>query len=115
MLVSCTGHFLLPKVDAGKAPDKQATDEEKKAYEAREEGAQAVIAYYKEKEKLRFDNLLAIVKSGKGLAGIHASSDAYYDWPEWGVVIGGYFNGHPYHKVTVKIDDAKSPITAGFE
>ena len=114
MLVSCTGHFLLPKVDIGKAPDKAATDEEKKAFDAKKKEAEGAIAPYKEKEMQRFDNLLAFVKAGRGLAGIHASSDAYYDWPEWGVVIGGYFNGHPYHKVTVKIDDTKSPITAGF-
>ena len=114
MLVSCTGHFLLPRVDAGKAPDKNATDEEKKAYEAKKQEAEGAVASYKEKEKQRFDNLLAFIKGGKGLAGIHASSDAYYDWSEWGVVIGGYFNGHPYHKVTIKIDDPRSPITAGF-
>ena len=115
MLVSCTGHFLLPKVDIGKAPDKDATDEDKKAYDAKKKEAEAAIASYKEKEKQRFDNLLAFVKEGKGLAGIHASSDAYYDWVEWGLLIGGYFNGHPFHKVTVKIDDPKSPITVGFE
>jgi len=114
MLVSCTGHFLLPRVDIGKAPDKSATDEDKKAYDAKKKEAEASIAPHKDKEKQRFENLLAFIKAGKGLAGIHASSDAYYDWPEWGVVIGGYFNGHPYHKVTVKIDDPKSPITAGF-
>jgi type 1 glutamine amidotransferase len=115
MLVSCTGHFLLPKVDLGKAPDKDATDDDKKAYEAKKKEADAANAPYKDKEKQRFDNLIAFVNGGKGLAGIHASSDAYYDWPDWGIMIGGYFNGHPYHKVTVKIDDPSSPITAGFE
>ena len=49
------------------------------------------------------------------MAGIHAASDAYYDFPEWGLLIGGYFNGHPWGKVTVKIDDPKSSINAGFE
>jgi hypothetical protein len=115
MLVSCTGHFLLPRIDVGKAPGKEATDAEKKAYDAKKKEAEAAIAPYKDKEKQRFDNMLAFVAEGKGLAGIHASSDAYYDWAEWGQVIGGYFNGHPYHKVTVKIDDPKNPITAGFE
>jgi len=115
MLVSCTGHFLLPRVDAGKPPEKDASEEDKKAYDAKKKEAEAGIASYKEKEKQRFENLVAFVKEGKGLAGIHASSDAYYDWADWGLLIGGYFNGHPYHKVTVKIDDPKSPITAGFE
>ena len=115
MLVSTTGHFLLPKVDAGKAPDKKASDEEKKAYDEKKKAAEASIASYKEKEKQRFENMVNFVKEGKGLAGIHAASDAYYDFPEWGLLIGGYFNGHPWGKVTVKIDDPKSPITAGFE
>ncbi|HET6250032.1 MAG TPA: ThuA domain-containing protein, partial [Tepidisphaeraceae bacterium] len=91
MLVSTTGHFMLPRNAGDKAAD------------------------YKAKEKQRFDNMIKFVKDGKGLAGIHAASDAYYDWPEWGEVIGGYFNGHPWGNVTVKIDDPKSPITAGFD
>ncbi|MDB5353865.1 MAG: hypothetical protein JWN24_318 [Phycisphaerales bacterium] len=59
--------------------------------------------------------LIDFVKEGKGLVGIHAASDAYYNWPEYGEMIGGYFNGHPWGKDTVKIDDPKSPITAGFD
>ena len=54
------------------------------------------------------------VKSGKGLAGIHAAGDAYYKWPDYGQLIGGYFNGHPWQRVTVKIDDPNNPITAPF-
>jgi len=58
--------------------------------------------------------LIDFVKQGKGVAGIHAAGDAYYNWPEYGQLIGGYFNGHPWQKVTVKIDDPASPITAPF-
>ena len=115
MLVSTTGHFLIPRADAGKAPAKNATDEEKKAYEEKKKAADALLAPYKDLEKHRFENMVNFVKEGKGLAGIHAASDAYYDFPEWGLLIGGYFNGHPWGKVTVKIDDPKSPITAGFD
>jgi type 1 glutamine amidotransferase len=115
MLVSTTGHFLIPRVDLGKAPAKIASDEEKKAYAEKKKEADVAVASYKEKEKQRFENMVTFVKEGKGLAGIHAASDAYYDFPEWGELIGGYFNGHPWGKVTVKIDDPKSPITAGFD
>lgn len=116
MLVSTTGHFLVPKADVGRAPDpKKATAEEKKAFEEKKKAAEEPLVGYKEKEKHRFANLISFVKDGHGLAGIHAASDAYYDFPEWGEAIGGYFNGHPFHKVVVKLDDAKSPITAGFE
>jgi hypothetical protein len=59
-------------------------------------------------------SLVDFVKSGKGLAGVHAASDCSYDWPEYGEMIGGYFNGHPWGKVTYKIDDPSSPLTAMF-
>ncbi|HWE01876.1 MAG TPA: ThuA domain-containing protein [Tepidisphaeraceae bacterium] len=128
MLVSTTGHFMLPRSQAGNKPElpRKATEEQKKAFEETKEAKtkeweekkkaeNEKFASYKEKEKQRFDNMIAFVKGGKGLAGIHAASDAYYDFPEWGECIGGYFNGHPFQNVMVKIDDPKSPITAGFD
>jgi len=60
-------------------------------------------------------NLLAWVKSGKGFAGIHSATDTFYQWAEYGEMIGGYFDNHPWHEeVTVKIEDAKSPATRHF-
>lgn len=73
--------------------------------------------------------LLDFVRSGKGLAGIHAAGDAYHTvparetsdkpvgtWPEFDVMIGGFFKFHWVYPqpVTVKIDDPKSPLTAMF-
>jgi hypothetical protein len=43
-------------------------------------------------------NLLAWVKSGKGFAGIHSATDTFYQWPEYGEMIGGYFDNHPWHE-----------------
>lgn len=54
------------------------------------------------------------VRSGHGLVGVHAAGDCSYDWPEYGEMMGGYFNGHPWQHVTYKIDDAASPLTAMF-
>ncbi len=54
------------------------------------------------------------VKSGHGLVGVHAAADCSYDWPEYGEMIGGYFNGHPWQHVTYKFDDPDSPLTAMF-
>jgi hypothetical protein len=54
------------------------------------------------------------VRAGHGLVGIHAAGDCSYDWPEYGEMMGGYFNGHPWQHVTYKIDDAASPLTAMF-
>ena len=43
-------------------------------------------------------NLLAWIKSGKGFIGIHSATDTFYQWPEYGEMIGGYFDGHPWHQ-----------------
>jgi type 1 glutamine amidotransferase len=60
-------------------------------------------------------SLLAFVESGKGIIGIHAACDAFYQWPEYGKMMGGYFAGHPFGQITVKLDDAKNPINAAFQ
>lgn len=67
-------------------------------------------AYY---ERLR-KNLLEFVGRGKGLMGIHAAGDSAYEWREYGKLMGGYFHSHPWQKITLKIDDPKSPIDACF-
>jgi hypothetical protein len=64
-------------------------------------------------EELR-KSFLEFVKSGHGLVGVHAATDCSYHWPEYGEMIGGYFNGHPWHSVSYKIDDPNSPLTAMF-
>jgi type 1 glutamine amidotransferase len=34
-------------------------------------------------------------KAGNGWVGIHAASDALYDWPWYGGLVGAYFRAHP--------------------
>jgi hypothetical protein len=52
------------------------------------------------------------VKSGKGFAGVHSATDTFYDWPEYGEMIGGFFDGHPWHQeVTIKVENTKHPAT----
>jgi len=61
--------------------------------------------------------LLAFVKSGKGIVGIHAASDSFYTWPEGQELLGGFFHSHPWGSgdtVAVKLDDPQSPINATF-
>ena len=61
--------------------------------------------------------LLDFVRSGKGIVGIHAATDCFYNWPEFGELMGGYFDGHPWYAnntVTVKIDEPEHPINAAF-
>ena len=40
--------------------------------------------------------LLDFVHGGKGLVGIHAATDNFYDWPEGAAMLGGLFDGHPW-------------------
>jgi type 1 glutamine amidotransferase len=56
--------------------------------------------------------LLDFVKGGKGFVGIHSATDTFYKWPEYGEMIGGYFDGHPWHQeVTVKVEGRNHPAT----
>jgi type 1 glutamine amidotransferase len=57
-------------------------------------------------------DLLAFIKNGKGFAGSHSATDTFYKWAEYGKLIGGYFDGHPWHqKVRVVVEDTKHPAT----
>lgn len=61
-------------------------------------------------------SLQEFVAGGKGLVGVHAATDSFYEWPEFGKMIGAYFNGHPWSEVvTVKVDDPAHPLCAAFE
>ncbi|MDY7107646.1 MAG: ThuA domain-containing protein [Planctomycetota bacterium] len=61
-------------------------------------------------------SLIDWVKAGGGVVGIHAATDCFYDWPEFGRMMGGYFHGHPWHEeVTLRIDDPDHPVNAAFE
>lgn len=60
-------------------------------------------------------SLIDFVKGGGGVVGVHAATDCFYDWPEFGRMMGGYFDGHPWNEeVTIKIDDPKHPVNAAF-
>lgn len=40
--------------------------------------------------------VLDFVSAGKGIVGIHAATDSFYDWPEGAALLGGLFDGHPW-------------------
>jgi len=42
------------------------------------------------------DMLSFIHEDGKGFVGIHAALDTNYNWPEYGEMIGGWFDQHPW-------------------
>lgn len=59
--------------------------------------------------------LLEFVRDGKGLVGIHAATDCFYQWPEFGALMGGYFDGHPWNEeVTIRADEPQHPLTKMF-
>jgi len=61
--------------------------------------------------------LMDFVKGGKGVIGIHAATDNFYNWPEAAAMMGGLFDGHPWTAGgtwAVKLDDPKHPINKPF-
>jgi type 1 glutamine amidotransferase len=60
--------------------------------------------------------LLSFVREdGKGFLGTHSATDTFYEWPEYGEMIGGYFDLHPWHqKVGIVVEDRKHPATRHF-
>ena len=57
-------------------------------------------------------DLLEFVRSGKGFGGVHSATDTLYGWPEYGELIGGVFDGHPWvQEASIDIEDAQHPIS----
>jgi type 1 glutamine amidotransferase len=65
-------------------------------------------------------SLMSFVKGGKGFIGIHAATDTFYNWSEYGEMINGYFDGHPWGsgtQVSIKVEPGqeKHPLVAMFD
>jgi uncharacterized protein len=57
--------------------------------------------------------LLDFVRGGGGFVGVHSATDTFYRWPEYGKLIGGYFDQHPWHQaVRVDVADRSDPLVA---
>ena len=55
------------------------------------------------------------IRSGGGFVGIHSASDAEYNWPWYGRLVGAYFASHPQiQRATIHIADANHPSTKGL-
>jgi len=106
MFLSTTMNPFLP----GKAELEKLSDEEKKTK----------VDAAKAKETQLRENLMAWVKNGGAFIGIHAATDTFYDWPEYGEMINGYFSGHPWGagtQVSIKVEPGqeKHPLVAMFD
>ena len=54
--------------------------------------------------------LIAFVNGGKGFIGTHSATDTLYGWPEYGRLVGAYFNDHPWTQPgRVIVEDATHP------
>ncbi len=67
---------------------------------------------FNDQQKEAFKNY---IRSGHGFVGIHAASDAEYQWPWYGGLVGAYFNGHPkIQQALIQVVDTKDPSTKGL-
>jgi type 1 glutamine amidotransferase/HEAT repeat protein len=61
--------------------------------------------------------IMDFVKGGKGIVGIHAATDNFYQWPEAAEMMGGTFDGHPWVESgtwAIRIEDGKNPLMKSF-
>ncbi len=57
-------------------------------------------------------DLLSFIRDdGKGFIGIHSAAITFTGWPEYGEMLGGYFDGHPWGQFSAPlvVEDAKFP------
>jgi len=62
-------------------------------------------------------DLLSFVRDdGKGFIGIHSATITFVSWPEYGKMIGGYFDGHPWGEfdAPLVVEDAGFPGMGQF-
>jgi uncharacterized protein len=62
--------------------------------------------------------LMDFVKSGKGIIGLHAATDNFYNWPEAAEMMGGLFVAHPWTAGgvwAIKDYEPNHPLNAAFK
>lgn len=62
-------------------------------------------------------DLLSFIRDdGKGFIGGHTAIDTFYKWPEYGEMVGAYFDNHPWNRfdAPVIVEDRTSPLTRHF-
>jgi type 1 glutamine amidotransferase len=58
------------------------------------------------------DMMTFIKDEGKGFVGIHAAMDTNYKWPEYGEMIGGWFDQHPWMTFNAPISNESPDFPA---
>ena len=62
-------------------------------------------------EQQKADFLSFVHDDGKGFIGVHSATITFTNWPEYGEMIGGYFDEHPWgtFKAPIIVEDPKFP------
>ena len=56
--------------------------------------------------------LMDFIRDGGGFVGSHCATDTFYQWKDYGLMLGGYFNGHPWtQEVGVIVENTDHPAT----
>ncbi len=59
--------------------------------------------------------LIQCIRNGTAFIGIHNATDTFYQFPDYGEMLGGYFDGHPWNQeVNVIVEDKNHPSTRGL-
>jgi len=59
--------------------------------------------------------LLDFVSRSGGFLGVHSAADTLYQWPDYGRLVGAYFQDHPWTRQgTVVVEDGSHPATTGL-
>lgn len=69
-------------------------------------------------DKAHREALMAFIKGGKGIIGIHAATDNFYNWPEAAAMMGGVFDNHPWTAGgtwAFKLDDPEHELNTPFK
>ncbi|MBY0504626.1 MAG: ThuA domain-containing protein [Bryobacteraceae bacterium] len=60
-------------------------------------------------------DLLDYIRNGGGFGATHSASDTLYSWPEYGEMLGGYFDGHPWtQRVTLDVEEPDHALMRGL-
>lgn len=58
------------------------------------------------------EGLLAWIRGGGAFIGVHCATDTFYEFKPYQQMIGGVFNGHPWHEeVDINVEDTDHPAT----
>lgn len=71
-----------------------------------------------QRDEMLKKSFVDFLRSGKGLAVIHAGVASFRNWPEFGDIVGARFDNHPWgagSTVTLRVEEPDHPLTGAFK